>query len=694
MNIDTLDIGSEKSESDIVTSRSDENLSGDEAKYSQELRDDFVNPVIVIGGGPTGIRVAQDLASRKIPVTIFNAERWQPYNRVKLTPLLAGDVQVGQVFQEPDFPSDSEVVQYTGHPVVEIDLAAKTVTGQYGREFPYSKLVIATGSRAHIPAIPGIELAGVYKFRDFDDTEKLVARTFSSRRTVVIGGGLLGLEAARGMANRGVETYVLEHETRLMARQLDQAGGDLLASKIEALGLKVYTGHAVKEIKGESRVQSIELADGTSIECDTVIVCTGIRANIEMARDAGLSVGRGITVSSHMQTSDEDVYAIGECAEYHGQVYGLVGPGLDQAGVAAQHIAGIDASYRGSLPTTKLKVVGTEVFSMGEVEQSDESPDLDGVRFYDDAAGIYRLLVLRRGRLVGALAIGDWPEINVLQKAITVQVRVWPWQARRFAKSGFVYNQKEPGSVHEWPASATVCNCTGVTRGQIGDAILQGCSKFEGIQKETGASTVCGTCKPLIMELLEGKPSYEPIGFFRPVVVISIAALILALAAIFLPAWPFSTSVQGAFQLDQLWIDEYWKQVSGFSLLGLSFLAAIISLRKNISWLGFGSYTAWRLVHVGCGVAALVVLFFHTGFNLGNQLNFWLMMSFLSLLFIGAVAGAVKAYEHVLLSKGVKSLVGSVGAKTPSTLPIWLHIFAFWPLPVLLALHIFTVYYY
>ena len=650
----------------------------------------FDDPVIVIGGGPVGIRVAQELANKKIPVTIFNAERWKPYNRVKLTPLLAGDVQIGQVYQIPNFSPDTKVDQYTSHSIVEINKENKTVTGQFGREFPYSKLVIATGSRAHIPPIKGIDKAGVYKFRNFDDTEQLVARSFSSRRTVIIGGGLLGLEAARGMSNRGVETWVVEHESRLMARQLDQEGGELLAEQIENLGLTIRVGHAVKEIHGKERVEEIELANGETIKCDTVIVCTGIRPNMEMARDAGLAVGRGISINEQMQTSDPDIYAVGECAEFHGNIYGLVGPGLEQASIAAADISGEFKKYTGSLPTTKLKVVGSEVFSMGDIEQLRQRSDIEAVAFKDLEKGIYRKIVLKRGKLIGAMAIGDWPEINVLQKAIQDNATIWAWQIRRFRKSGFVFPQKEPASVIEWPSAATVCNCTGVTRGQIGEAIQQGSVTFEALQRDTSASTVCGSCKPLIFELLDGKPKYEPIGLSRIVAIFSVLVALLALATVFLPVWPYSESVQDKFQLDHLWIDGYWKKVTGFTLLGLSVCAAILSLRKNFKWLAsLGSYSIWRFIHIIFGLVALVILFLHTGFHLGSNLNFWLMASFLSIALMGASAGFVKAFEHTILSKSNKG-----GNSKPAALPIWLHLIAFWPLPVLLALHIFTVYYY
>ena len=647
------------------------------------------DPVIVIGGGPTGIRAAECLAAKKTPVTIFNAERWQPYNRVKLTPLLSGDVQLGQVYLEPNFPDETLVKQYTSHPIVAIDPTKKVVIGQFDRAFPYSKLIIATGSRAHIPAIPGADRDGVFKFRNFDDVEKLIARSFSARKCLVIGGGLLGLEAARGMANRDIETVVIEHESWLMARQLDEEAGSLLKSQIENLGLEVKTGISVKEITGNGRVEGVTLSNGETIKCDTIIVCTGIRANMEIARNAGLSVGRGITVNKTLQTSDPDIYAIGECAEYEGHTYGLVGPGLEQASIAVATIQGEDETYTGSLPTTKLKVVGSDVFSMGDVEQLSERVDIDSLIYRNEEKGIYRRLILRRGKLVGALAIGDWPEINILQNAIVDQKFIWPWQKWHFKKSGNVFSDKQSKAVANWPAAATVCNCTGVTRGQIGEAITQGCVTLEAIKRETSASTVCGTCKPLIHELLAGKPKYEPIEWLKPVLIGSSLAFIIALITFFAPGLPSRESIMPDFTIDMIWTEGLYKQVSGFTLLGLSVLAAILSLRKNIKFLSFGAYPAWRAFHIIVGLLAVAILFLHTGLHLGSNLNFWLMMSFVAVIITGALTGLLKASEHQLLEKDV-----SIGGTPPARLPFWLHIFAFWPFPVLLALHILTVYYY
>jgi nitrite reductase (NADH) large subunit len=640
---------------------------------------------VVIGGGPSGIRVCQELARRGLDAVVFNAERWLPYNRVKLTPLLCGDVQLGQVSQPLTFPGPGQVTLYSDHSIVDVDRVAKTVMGRFGRVWRYTKLVFCTGSRAQVPPIPGRELAGVFTFRNFDDVEKLVARSLSSRRTVVIGGGLLGLEAARGMAARRTETWVVEHERHLMARQLDDRAGTLLARDISALGITVRTGKSVARITGNERVEAVTLSDGERVACDTVIVCTGIRANIELARDIGLAVGRGIKVSASLQTSDPDIYAVGECAEFEDHVYGLVGPGFEQALTAARHIAGEPASYAGSVPATKLKVVGTEVFSMGDVEQLDQRSDVEGAGFEGDGGKIYRKLVVQRGRLVGAIAIGDWPQINRLQEGIRARVRLWPWQRVRFALTGNVWAKRKPASVREWPRAATVCNCTGVTRGQIGDAIALGCSSIADIKRDTGASTVCGSCGPLIGELLGAAPERKPVQAFKPIVAASAAAALLALLTLLLPVWPTARHIDARSLVDLFWLDGSWKQASGYTLLALSIVAGLLSLRKRAVRLG--QFATWRAVHVMVGAGTLLVLFLHTGFRLGSNLNMWLMISFLGVAFAGSAAGLATALEHRLFAT-------SGEAARTRELSFWLHLLALWPLPLLLAAHVLTVYFY
>ncbi len=652
---------------------------------SRDLPRPLADPVIVVGGGPSGLRVAQEVTRRGLPVILFNSERWKPYNRVKLTPFLAGEVQIGVVYQPTLLPRGALLAQYTGHSIVAIDRAAKTVENQFGRRWRYSKLVLCVGSRPHIPPVPGHDLPGVYCFRSFDDVERLVARAVRSRRTAVIGGGLLGLEAARGMARHKVETVVIEHESHLMARQLDLAGGKLLEQQIAAMGLDVRTGCSVKTIGGEGRVEHLTLSTGEEIVCDTVILCTGIRSNTELARDAGIAIGRGIAVNDAMQTSDPDVYAVGECAEHDGHVYGLVAPGLEQAAVVAAHLVGEDASYRGSVPTTKLKVVGTDVFSVGDVEQIDQRHDVRTVAWRGADETQYRRLVLMGGRLVGALGVGNWPEVNQVQQAVRERARLWPWQVRRFGRQGRAFSDRQSSSVLLWPAAATVCNCTGVTRGQLGDAIGLGAATVEALSRETSACSVCGTCKPLLQELLGGKVKHEPVFGARTIAVASIVALVLALAVILLPAWPYSPSVEAGIGIDRFWIDGFWKQVSGFTLLGISAFAAFLSIRKRLRWKWLGGYRSWRIVHVVVGAGLLAVLFAHTGLHLGSNLNQWLMLTFIAVLLAGSVTGVVTAREHALVERGMEPR---------RRLFTWLHILAFWPVPLLLVFHVLTVYAY
>jgi len=641
------------------------------------------DPVIVIGGGPSGLRVAQDVARRGFPVVLFNAERWQPYNRVKLTPFLAGEVQVGRIYQSDAFPAGAPVMRYDGHTIVRVDRAARTVENAFGRRWRYRKLVLCVGAHAHIPPIPGNDLSGVYRFRNFDDVERLVARAMRSRRTAVIGGGLLGLEAARGMARRGVDVVVLEHEHRLMARQLDADSGALLADQVRAMGIDVRTGCSVQQIDGAQRVERIILAEGPPVACDTVIICTGIRPNIDLARDAGIAIGRGITINDAMQTSDPDIYAVGECAEHDGHIYGLVAPGLEQAATAAAHLAGEPARYRGSVPTTKLKLVGVDVFSMGDVEQIDQRSDVRRIIY--QGGGTYRCLVLRGLRLVGAIGVGEWPEVSRIQQAVRDRAMLLPWQTWRFKRDGRLYRAAQPASVAFWPAAATVCNCTGVTRGQLGDAISQGASSIEALMRETSASTVCGTCRPLLHDLLGGEVRHEPVFGARMIGSASAIALAASAAAILAPPWPYSPSVAAGPTLDVLWTDGGWKQVTGFTLVGLSALVALLSVRKRIALRWLGDYRIWRIVHAGIGAAALAVLFLHTGFDLGHNLNRWLMLTFLGIAVLGATTGIVTAREHTALAKGKTSLKPSF---------VWLHILTCWPLPLLLILHVVTVYAY
>ena len=355
------------------------------------------------------------------------------------------------------------------------------------------------------------------------------------------------------------------------------------------MAIAVMTSTRVAEFGGDTRLEHVSLSGGDRIACDTAIICTGIRANLEMARDIGLAVGRGIKVGPTLQTTDPDIYAVGECAEFDGHVYGLVGPGYEQAATAARHIATGKGAYSGSVPATKLKIIGTDVFSMGDVEQLDQRRDVTTLEFEDQPAGLYRRLVLKRNRLVGAIAIGDWNELARVQEALKSGSFVLPWQARRFRSSGMIWPKSEPQSARDWPRSATVCNCTGVTRGQIGDAISVGATSLDDVKLATGASTVCGSCKVHIGELLDAPPPREPVKLGGSIAAFSVAAAVIALLTFILPIIPTATEIEMRGWADTLYLDGYVKQVTGYTLLALSVLLAVISVRKRVSFFGSGT---------------------------------------------------------------------------------------------------------
>lgn len=642
-----------------------------------------VTPVVIVGAGPVGIRCAQELTRRRpdLPIVIYGDEQSEPYNRVRLSAFLVGELDWQALTRDLALPPDANIETRYGYAVTAIDRVKRCVRDSTGFVQPYSTLVLATGSRPYVPDIPGVRHAGVYTFRDVRDAHQLLARQVRSRRTIVLGGGLLGLEAARAMQRFNTEVCVVEHFTRLMMRQLDEAAATDLLAHVRALGIEVILGDGVKRVAGDTAVTGVWLRSGRLLPCDTVLVATGIQPNIELARVAGIHVGRGIRVDDRMVTSDPHVHAIGECAEHRKRVYGFVAPGLEQAAVAAHSITGGRANYRGSLIAARLKVLDLPVFSTGPVTE-EERLDL-GREWHYRSAGVYRKIVTWRGQLAGAIALGPCPELGRLQEGVVRGRRIWPWQLLRFARTGSLWPEEEQESVLAWPAAAAVCNCTGVTRGQLGAAVAAGCRTVEALAARTGASTVCGSCRPLLAQLA-GADATGPERGWKWLLGAGGVALPAALALALVVLIPYAATVQVPWQWDVLWRESFWKQVSGFTVLGLSALILLLSLRKRIRRFTLGDFPVWRVVHAVLGALTLAGLAAHTGGRLGSNLNFALITSFLGVVAVGSAAGGVIALEHRL---------GAGAARLRRTWT-WTHIILFWPIPILLVLHVLKTYYF
>jgi nitrite reductase (NADH) large subunit len=636
------------------------------------------DPVVIVGSGPVGVRVAQELARHdpERPVVLYGAERSEPYNRVRLTSFLAGELDYDTLTRDLHLPESESLEKRYGCAVVAIARIARAVIDARGRTQPFGKLVLATGSRPYVPSIPGISRPNVFTFRDLDDAQRLFARSVRSRRTVVLGGGLLGLEAARAMRRYRTEVTVIEQEGRLMPRELDAEGAARLRTHVERLGIEVVTGDGVRRALGEERVQAVQLRSGRLIECDTVIVAAGIRPNIDLALRAGLAVGRGVRVDDRMCTSDPDIYAAGECAEHRGIVYGLAAPGLEQAAVAASQLAGMEATYRGSVSATRLKVLDLPVFSVGRVREGDKL-DLARMRVHR-GRDAYGKIVTERGRLIGAVAVGELPELGRLQEAVMRARRVMPWDSWRFARSGCLWPQTQ-GGVADWPDSIAVCNCTGVTRGQLGAALAAGCATADALARATGASTVCGSCKPLLAELAGSSGSLPPATGSKTLLAAGGAALFFVLLASIV-SLPYAETVTKTW--DAIWRESAWKQASGYTVLGLSVLALLLSIRKR--FLKVGDFALWRAAHAVVAALCLAGLAAHTGGRLGANLDLFLIVSFLGVIALGAVAGGIVALEHRLGARAVR-------LRRAWT---WAHLLLFWPVPVLLGVHVFKSYYF
>lgn len=417
-----------------------------------------------------------------------------------------------------------------------------------------------------------------------------------------------------------------------------------------------------------------------------MIVAAGVRPNVSLAKDAGLVCRKGIRVNNQLETSQQDIYAIGECVEHKGNVYGLVKPGFEQAAVLADCLTGGNSQYVGSISTTQLKVMSQAVFSAGRTGVDEESgASVSEYVFKDKKAGLYRKIRVFGNRIIGAISVGEWHESALINEAIQDKRKIWFWHLVRFKSTGNIWGNAEDVDVSTWPSSATVCNCTGVTRGRLTNAVSNGCEDVACLTQMTRAGSVCGSCKPLLAELLGERVDTEPVRAWRALLGLSAFTLTLTLLFFFIWHVPYASSVQHEIRWDMLWRDSLLKQISGFTILGLAVIGLIVSLRKRVAKFTFGSYDLWRLSHVVLGISAMAALIVHTGFRFGSELNFILMINFLMLAIAGANASAVVATEH--------RMVPSMAKKQRK---LWnkVHLLLFWSLPVLLSFHVLKTYYY
>jgi len=464
--------------------------------------------LIVIGNGMAGCRAVEEILARdadRYSIAIFGAEPRVNYNRIMLSPVLAGEKAFDDiVINAADWYVDNRIELISGDPVEHIDRKAQTVIARSGRVEPYDRLLIATGSDPFIIPVPGNNLPGVVTFRDLDDVDKMLAAAEKGGSAVVIGGGLLGLEAAHGLSLRGMTVTVIHLMPTLMERQLDEAAGWLLKAELERRGQTILTGADTGEIiEKDGHVAGVRLKDGREIPADIVVMAVGIRPATALGKAAGLEVERGIMVDDHMVTSDPAIMAVGECVQHRGLCYGLVAPLWDMCRALADHATDAPTGYEGSVTSTKLKVSGIDLFSAGDFSGGDGAED---IVMRDAARGAYKRVIVRDNRLVGAVLYGDTADGNwyfdLLKKGEDVaEIRDALIFGQAFAAGGALADPN--AAVAALSDDAEICGCNGVSKGKVVATIQAGACSLDAVRSQCKASASCGSCTGLVESLLQ-----------------------------------------------------------------------------------------------------------------------------------------------------------------------------------------------
>ena len=476
-----------------------------------------------------------------------------------------------------------------------------------------------------------------------------------------------------------------------MPQQLNEVAGNLLARIVAEQGIQVRLGQAPGVVATIGKRMELRFESASPLGTDIVVISAGITPESSLAKSAGLATAErgGVVVDPQLTTEDPKIFAMGECAHFQGQVYGLAAPGYAMAAHLASRFAGKRVlSFSKPDLSTRLKMLGVEVASIGEPLQEGRR-----LEFVDESSSTYRYLLLSsRSELVGALGVGAWPEIGRIQTLYYDQAIIRKREQECFLRQGTLSKSSNGagGPVSEWPDERVVCNCLTIRKGEILACANTGGLRPDRVRQQTGASSVCGSCLPLVEqlcgELPQAMPSRRP---GRVLLMLSLCAMIVATATAATPGLPMADSVSSWwYRVDLFWRDAVVKQITGFSLLGVMLAGLLLSLRKRLRWLRFGHLASWRILHVAFGITALVVLFAHTGFHFGHNLNFWLMLSFVCLNLLGAIAGVVAAIE----SRGTTP--AALRARRWRPFLTYAHLVCFWPLPVLLTFHILSVYLY
>ncbi|WP_310177490.1 nitrite reductase large subunit NirB [Neobacillus niacini] len=459
--------------------------------------------LVMIGNGMAGLRTIEEIlkiSSEQFEIVIFGQEPFPNYNRIKLSNILQGDTSFEDIIINPiDWYKENNIQLFLGETITRIDTEGKRVISDLRNVVEYDELIIATGSSSLIPPIPGADKMGVTGFRNIKDCERMINGASQFKKAAVIGGGLLGLEAAKGLLNLGMKVDVIHLMPDLMERQLDSTASTMLKKELEAQGMNFLMEKETVEIIGNERVKGLRFKDESEIEADLVVMAIGIKPNINLAKNSGIYVNRGIVVNDNMETSVPGVYAVGECAEHREITYGLVAPLYEQAKVLAKKICGVNVEpYMGSITGTQLKVAGIDLYSAGEIEDDETT---QSIKIYNEFAGVYKKILIRNQCIVGVVLYGDTKDSTKLFRMLTKKEEI-----SGMTNINLLQSESDAGgddNIADMPNDEMVCGCNGVTKGEIVESIKnQGLTTLEQVSHCTNAGRSCGRCKPVVSQIL------------------------------------------------------------------------------------------------------------------------------------------------------------------------------------------------
>ena len=647
-------------------------------------------PIVIVGGGMAAHRLCTSLSNsgyNTANLEIYSEEGILPYDRANLSKCFKSENSTPTPLDQDAWYKKNRIKIQLKSKVSLIDPSQKLVNFACGLKKSYSKLILALGSEPSTQLISGAALENVFTYRTWADLKRIRTACKLAKEVAIIGGGLLGLEAAGAIHSRSRNVTVFEMANTPLCRNLNEEAGFALLKYLESRGIKVILKSQLKNIHQDEGYLNLVFNNNKKIRANVVVLATGHRPAGQLAKLSGIEVSPngGILVDQHLRTSQKDIFAIGDCISLKHRSFGFVQSAYHQADILASNLCGSTEKYEPKGKNITLNLSGVDISIYG-----DNLGNADHLTY--KTGSTFRSLVVQRGVLIGSTIIGNWTNSTALRFAVDENVKIPNRQKKVFSTTGELKVLNDFGEAATWSNDSIICNCCHIDCGTVREEIKQGSDNLQKIKHSSGAGSKCGSCRLQLLGLihadLDNNVKVENSIFASGKTFRYLAFCALILSVLYWMPWQISaphTVDSLKFQFSKLWTDSVIKQITGFTVAGISFFSLLYSLRKRLTWFRIGKLGIWKTFHVLSGILAVIVLFFHTGLSWGYNLNFLLATNFLALNTLGALA-AVNYSTNLDSSSFAQNRVRH-----------WLirsHILFFWPYPVLLFIHLYSVYQY